>query len=205
MASLKDISMSELAKGGKGLGIVKAGVSKKQDGEWVDPYGLDNTLPTEITGEEIGNWPDGKYYVQLSLAIINADGTTKKAGNTRLDLPVVVEGMSAEDEAGFLPKAGEKFLRFLRAVDPERFNVFASIDKSDPTKWVYLDYAGNATTEKARLARADEIDDAVMTVANGLIDGSVTLAGSQCFVTKRASNNPKRPFVNFSATDSTAS
>ncbi len=206
MTSLKNISMSELAKGRTGLGLVKSGVSKDK-GErtpFVDPFTLDVTFPIEITGDEIGQRPSGTPQVVLSVSIVNGDGTAKKAGKLWVDLPINVgfEGMAmdAEQEAIFMQRSGEKFLRFLRAIDPEQWNVFASIDKSDPTKWIYIGFDGKPMDAATRTQRANEIDAAVVGMAEELFDGSVSLAGSCCMLTKKPNpNNPKYPYVNFSA------
>lgn len=204
MQSLKDISLGDLAKQAQHTGVkfAKSGAGGKEKGEYVDPFTLDVAFPVEITGEEITTRPSGTPQVALSVSIIKDDGTLQKAGKVWVDLPVLPEGadMSAEDEATHMQKSGDKFLRFLRAIDQERFSVFASIDKSDAKKWVYLDFAGNPVSEKARTKRADEIDAAVMAVAEGLVAGTLSLVGSKCFITKRANpNNTKYPFVNFSA------
>lgn len=207
MTSLNSISMSQLAKDSTGLGLVKSG-NGKDKGErtpFVDPFTLGKQFPIEITGEEITTRPSGTPQVAISVSIMMADGSLQKAGKLWVDLPqegVTTAGMTAEEEAAATSnnvKTGAKFLRFLRAVRPDDFNVFAEIDKSNPKKWIYLDAAGEPMSPKARDERAAEIDAAVMGVAAGLVDGTVSLTGSRCYVTKKASNNPKYPWVNFDA------
>lgn len=205
MTTLKSISMSELAKNKTGIGAVKAGGSDEERGPWVDPYTLDVATPTTILGTSVGQWPDGGDYVQLQLGIISEDGEAKKAGNTRISLPTVLDPLAYDSaEAAAVAdasnlKAFNQLLRLMRAVAPAEFSVFASIDKSNASKWVYLNADGIKMSEKTRQARANEIDAAVMGVADGFRDGTFDITGACCFVTKRASNNPARPFTNFSA------
>jgi hypothetical protein len=208
MTAFKDISLSELAGKNKreSRGIVKSGVSKG-GGEFKDPFTLSQPFPVEITGEEITFRPSGTPQLALSLSIINDDGSLTKAGKVWLDLPLTGSAeMSAEEEAEHVAKAGKKFLGFLRALRPEEFSVFAEIDKTDAKKWVYRDHDGKALTEKAREKKAAEIENAMFSIADGLMDGGLSLAGSQCVLTKVPNpNNAKYPYNNFSAIDAEGS
>lgn len=206
MTSLKSISMSELAKRGegRGLGVVKSGVSKIKEGEFLDPFELGVPYPVEFTDQKATRRPTGTPQVQLSVAIMMEDGSLEQAGRVWIDLPVKEAlsdlPFSAQDEATFLQKAGERLLKFLRAIDPERYKVFETIDKSDPKNWKWLDAQGKVLDAATREQRADEIDAAVVGIAEGIWQDKISLKGSRCIVTKQPNPHaPKYPYVNYTA------
>ncbi len=199
MTSLKSISMSELTKDGGGLGVVKSGVGNK----FVDLFELKKPYPVEFTAEKITYRPSGTPQVQLDASMMQEDGGLVLGGRVWIELPILAPGsvdLTAEEEAKYLQKSGEKFVRFLRAIDPERFVVFANIDKSDPKQWQYLDRHGQPMSEDVRLKLAEQIDAAVVRIAKGIVGGTISLVGTRCIVTKQPNSfAPGFPYANFTA------
>ncbi len=205
MTSLKNISMSELVERGqgRGLGVTKSGVRKEGD-SLVDPFELGVSYPVEFTEQKISRRPSGTPQVELSVSIMLEDGALEPGGRVWLDLPVKEAltdlALTAAEEATFLTKGGQKFLKFLRAIDPERYSVFCSIDKTDPVAWRWLDFNGGVLTAEARTKLADDIDKATVAVACGVYDGTVSLKGTRCVLTKQPNPHAlKYPYVNFTA------
>lgn len=202
MSALSKISLSELAKAGKGVGVTKAGKSEAPTGEkkaYVDPFTLDEWFPITITRQDIKvSKLNGCPQLELTAVITGTD----TGGKFWLDLPAIGEDseLSAVDSETYVQRAAQKLLKFLRAVAPSEFNVFASIDKTDAASWKYLDGEGNVMSIKAREKRAEQVDNAIIGFTNSLLDGMVDLTGMELQVQKRANpRSAKYPYVNFSA------
>lgn len=192
MTSLSKVSLADLAKK-TDLKFTKTGGAGNK-GPFVDPFTLDESFPIEITADEVTENPSsGSPQLQLAVSIIQPDGKLKKAGKLWVDL------IDETADTATQIKQGQKLLRFLRAVDPTNFAVFASIDKSvEP--WVYRDADGNEMTAEDRVARGAEVDAAVVGASAGFVSGDLSVTGMRCYVTKKANpNNAKYPYVNFSA------
>lgn len=206
MSNLSSITLEDLAaqQEASTLKLAKAGgKDAKADGEgFQDPFTIGQPTPVEFTtqGTKAG-FTTGTIQLELGLGIVTAKGV-QKAGRTWIDLPLIgAEAvMTAEEEQAFLEKAGARFLKFLRAIDPVKFNVFASIDKSNPKKWVYVGHDGQPMNQKARQARAEAIDKAVISVAEAIVNnGGLSLVGERVTLTKANNpNNPKKPYSNWS-------
>lgn len=198
------LSLSELSAGVESTQkIAKTGGKDdgtENKGPYVDPYTLGQAYLTQL-GETKGKESNkGTAQLEQQIAQIRDDGTVLKAGRVWIDMPLIGANstMTADEEATYLEKSGTKFLKFLRAISPENFNVFASVDKSNPKKWVFMGFDGKSMSEKQRDARGVEIDKAVIGVAQKVMSGEVTFTGGRVMLTKVASNNVKYPYLNFS-------
>lgn len=206
MTALKDISMSDLAKAAVGRILDLARSKPTEKGPYVDPFILNQPFPIEITGQEYTTRPSGQPQVAISVSMIDGNGVLKKAGKLWVDLPLDYADpttMSAEDAAVYLKsinKAGDKFLRFLRAIGPDTWNVYHTIDKTNPRQPRYYDVDGEEMGPEELEDREEAINCAVTAVSEGLRDGEVSLVGEHCVVTKRPNpHNSQFPYVNFSA------
>ena len=200
------LSLSELAAGQQAtVKIAKAGGKDQTEttgekGEYVDPYTLGVAFPTQLGETKGKESKKGTGQIEVQIGQIRDDGTVRNAGRVWIDMPIIGANatMSAEEEAEYLAKAGTKFLRFLRAVAPSTFNVFESIDKTNPKKWVYRGFDGQPMNQKQREARAAEIDNAAVGVAHQVMAGTMSFAGNRVMLTKVANpNNAKYPYLNF--------
>jgi hypothetical protein len=207
MSNLSSITLEDLAaqQESAAMKLAKSGGKDQEErtGEgFVDPFTIGVPFPVEFTSQTTKpGYTVGTLQAEIGLSIIT-DGAKRKAGKFWMDLPLIGADYAgtADNEVVFLEKAGAKFLKFLRALDPVKFSVFASMDKSNPKKWVYLDHDGNPMSAKVREARAANIDKAVVTVAEGVASGNISFVGEQAVLTKATNpNNAKRPYLNWSS------
>lgn len=206
MSNLSSITLEDLAAQQEAVTVkfTKTGGKdgfEKGEGGFQDPFVIGTPTPVEFTSQGTkAGFTAGTVQLELGLGIIKADGV-QRAGKTWIDLPLIGADatMTPEEEQVYLEKAGNKFAKLLRAIDPVKFNVFASIDKSNPKKWVYIGHDGQAMNQKAREKRGSDIDKAIVAVAEGIVNGSVSLVGERATLTKATNpNNAKRPYSNWS-------
>ncbi len=202
MTALNKISLSELAGKGKGVGVTKAGKSEAPSTNkkpYVDPFTLDEVFPVTITGQSI---KISKLNGCPQLEITTQVTGTEEGGKFWLDLPAVGEDsdLNGANEMAYVTRAAKNLLKFLRALAPEEFNIFASIDKSDPTSWKYLNSKGKVMSMEVREARAAQVDNAIIGFTNSLLDGHVSLVGMELRVQKRPNpHSAKYPYINWFA------
>lgn len=191
---LGKISLADLAKNSSTtLNFGKAGGKGGAQGSYVDPFTLDISYPVEFTAEEITERKDGSPQLQLSVSIMKDDGSLAKAGKLWVDL------IDASADAATQQKQGERLRKFLRAIDPTNFSVYATINKGvEP--WEYVTGEGEVISYDERELRNAQINAAVVAASEGLIAGELSAVGARCFVQKVANPKSERyPFVNFSA------
>ncbi len=141
---------------------------------------------------------------QVVLTLTLEDGRSTQAA---IDLPLdhgggIAFNMSAEEEETYTERAGNRFLKFLRAMSPGKFNVFASLDK-ETNPWTYYGFDGEVMTSTQRAIRADQINRAVMVVAGLIRKGDFSQLMGKKVGLARAENtrSAKYPYNNFSAVD----
>lgn len=203
MVSFKNISMVELAKRGEGKGRGIVNTERKEKGEYVDPYTLGVPFASQVVAQDLVVSPWGTHQLKLSWVIINDDNTTKKAGNTYLNLPIVPSEteMTPDQEKAYLDRAAEDLEDFLKAVLPIQYLVApGGIDKSDSAKWIYFDVEGNEMSYDVRQKRKTDIKNSVVQFAQDLFDDqkAPSLVDACCVIIKKANpKNPKKPYVNY--------
>jgi hypothetical protein len=190
---LGKISLSDMAKTKTALNFGKAGGKGPQKtGPFVSPFAVGQKYAIEFTSEEV---TAGKFGPQLSVgvSIMKVDGSLQKAG--KFWLPLLDETAPAADQT----KSGEKLRKVLRAIDPENFSVYATINKN-AEPWEFIALTGEVLSYDEREARNEQINAAVMAASQGLIDGTLSIVGCRCFVTLAANpNNASKPYQNYSA------
>lgn len=138
--------------------------------------------PVEITEEVTETSEKGFTTYKPTLRILKQDGGTLDLGRVALVLPVFGQDLRNSRDEGDLEKMkqtfGQRLHGFLRAVRPQLFNAYASIDKSSKN-WRFLDEAGQEIDREVVNDRNVMIGKAVMAVATGLSTSSVSYKGSK--------------------------
>ena len=177
------------------VGAPKPRAATTEKREYESPFIPGVSQLIEVIGEKVTSPKFGtNMQLQLSIQLVKEDGTLgQKAGNVWIDLPIADENLAAnlsdEARAEARQKGGEALHRFLRAVDPTAFDIYATLDKGTKP-WTFTDHNGNVMSDDDRQARAEQVGKLVSGTAKALAAGTVSLVGKRVYNTVNAGTKP---------------
>ncbi len=169
-------------------------------------FNYGESYPVTITEVAVKASKSGYLQAEIALALPNG----KKAGRQWLMLPVFTpemrEGMDQEKLNALKQSFGKRFHGFLRAVDPETYSVYASMDKNGK-KWKFFDSDGNEMTAAQKKARENEVSAAVIKASAEIATGNVPegmVGATLHLVVTQDKKDAKRTYLNWYSEEPTS-
>jgi hypothetical protein len=162
----------------------------------------DSCYKLEITDVRTTQSKSDYNQVEVSLSIVDGNGTLAKAGRKWIMLPVFTENMLVAGDPEKLAQLksiyGKRFHQFLRAVYPETFNVYARCNKSTKS-WKFYDEHDNELSHADKRDREKAIGAAVVGAAKALLtEEDLGLVGKRLYyVQSRDKKDPSRTYDNY--------
>ena len=146
--------------------------------KFVDPFEVKKAYEVTITEQAVTESKNGWLQLEITL---EAGGNKAKRW---IMLPIFTEDkQSSEDPeklAQMKQSAGTSLHSLLRAVDPEVFSVYSTIDKSG-ARWTFYDAEGNEISSEEKKLREKLVAKAVIATAELLRCDKASLVGQTCF------------------------
>lgn len=192
------ITLADLAQEAGDEGV---DLSKKQ-GPYKSPFELNKAYKVKVTDQAVTQSKSGWTQVELSLDIVNSDGSTKKAGKQWIMLPVFSdEKQSSEDPeklAQLQASWGKSLHGLLRATHSAVFSIYSRMDKNGKN-WKFYDMEGEEMTKQAKTAREKLVGKAVLATAKRIVADNFSFVDTEFYYvqTQDSKSSPPKTFNNY--------